>query len=400
MKRIHLGRVFAKTCKFIIGFIPKNKNLILFSAWFGKKYVDSSMYEFEYFLKHSSKKVFWYTKNKDLYKELKQKGIPVLYSKTLKGAWYQIRACMLVSSIQFDDYNRFLLKNCIYLDLDHGFWGKNVGIKLPSAQKTGGSWYLFCKSGVDMYQTASGKSTIEHWSPCFDIQPDHYIFCNKPRIDVLFDKELQQGKNEVVEKIKDGKRMVAYLPTHRSSGRKQMRLNDILDLDRIQKLCEQKDFVFVIKKHFYHRNEEENLEKYPSIYDITHETIDTQVLLTQSDVLVTDFSSCFIDYLTLDRPIIYYAYDYDEYMAKERDYYWKYDKITAGYTTKTKGDFNKALDSVTKDWVDVEHKEGRKTMREVYFDPEVEMGTTREKLMGIMEELIEGTYVPYDWSKK
>lgn len=399
-KRIHLGKAFAKTCKFIIGFIPKDKNLILFSAWFGNKYVDSSMYEFEYFLNHSNKKVFWYTKNKSLYNDLRQKKIPVLYSKSLKGIWYQIRACMLVSSIQFDDFNRFLLKDCIYLDLDHGFWGKNVGIQLPSAQKTGASWYRFCKSEVDMYQTASGWSTIEHWSPCFDIQPDHYIFCNKPRIDVLFDKKLQQGKNEIVDRIKNGRKMVAYLPTHRSSGKKSMSLDSILDLKRIQEICEQKYCVFVIKKHFYHRNEVENLENYPNIFDITQENIDTQVLLTQADVLVTDFSSCFIDYLALDRPIIYYAYDYDDYMEKERDYYWKYDKITAGFTTKAKEDFSKALDAVTTDWKDSSHTDGRKEMREVYFDPEVEMGTTREKLMGIMEQLIEGTYVPYDWSKK
>ena len=397
------SRTLAKTCKFLMGFIPKDKSLILFSAWFGKKYGDSSMYEFEYFLKHSNKKVFWYTKNKTLYKDLKRRHIPVLYSKSLKGIWYQIRACMLVSAIQFDDFSPYFLKNCIYLDLDHGFWGKDVGLKLPAALKPGStwsSWYLLCKKEVEMYQTASSKSTVEHWSPCFDVHPDHYIFCNKPRIDVLFDKDLQQGKNEIVDRIKGRKKMVVYLPTHRSSGRKQMPLHKILDFDKIQKLCEQYDFLFVIKKHFYHRNEIEDLNNYPNIFDITQENIDTQVLLTQADVLVTDFSSCFIDFLALDRPIIFYAFDYDEYMENERDYYWKYDKITGGFTTKTKDEFMMALGSITNDWTDSYHSGGRKLMREQYFDPDVEMGNTRAKLMGIMEQLIEGTYVPFDWTKK
>ena len=64
MHKIHLGTAFAKTCKFIMNYIPKNKKLILFSSWRGMKYSDNSMYEFEYFLKNSTYTVYWYTKNK------------------------------------------------------------------------------------------------------------------------------------------------------------------------------------------------------------------------------------------------------------------------------------------------------------------------------------------------
>lgn len=396
MKHIHIGRTLYTIVRFFVGLIPKNRNLILFSSWFGKKYCDNSMFQFEYLRGNGDFSVYWYTKNKDLYQSLKSKDIPSIYSKSLRGVWMQIRAIMLVSTIQFDDFNRMFLKKCIYLDLNHGAPGKPGGVKLPN----GNSWFDFCKKDVSMYIIAASKFGADLVTSYFNTDFSHCIFCNQPRIDVLFDPSLQEGKNLQVAELKKEKRIISYLPTHRHSGKKIMDMSEILDLRSIQYFCEKNNSVFLIKKHFYHKNEVEDFGKYPNIIDITHDDIDTQVLLAQTDILVTDFSSCFVDYLPTDRPIIYYAYDYDEYMANERDYYWKYDKIHAGFTTKTFGQFMIALNSVCTDWKDEIHRDGRKEMREVYFDPEVEMGTTRKKLMGIMEQLIEGTYVPYDWSKK
>ncbi len=393
------GLMFAKACKLLMLLVPKDKKLILFSAWFGKRYCENSMYEFEYCLKNSHFKCFWYAKDKRLYKDLKNKGIPVVYANSLKGVWYQVRAKMLVSAVQFSDFNQFLLAGCIYLDLDHGYPGKPVTLDITDKYSASTKWYYQCRSHVDFYKIMASKFSKNILSEQLDVDSNHCIFCNMPRVDVLFDLELQKGKNTQISEIKKNNKIISYLPTHRSSGKKKMDMNNILDLKSIQEICEKQNAFFVIKKHFYHKNEIDNIV-FPNIIDITHENIDTQVLLAQTDILVTDFSSCFVDYLPTDRPIIFFAKDYDEYMAKERDYYWKYDLIHAGYTTKTTEDFLSALAAVTTDWKDSSHTDGRKEMREVYFDPEVEMGTTREKLMGIMEQLIEGTYVPYDWSKK
>lgn len=121
--------------------------------------------------------------------------------------------------------------------------------------------------------------------------------------------------------------------------------------------------------------------------------------MSQTDVLVTDFSSCYNDFLALNRPIIFYAFDYEDYLIHDRDYYWKYDKINAGYTCKSKDEFTNALMNVSKDFQDTLHQSGRLQMREIYFDHEVEMGTTREKLTSLIGQLIDGTYTPYDWTK-
>lgn len=383
--------------KWSVGVIPKNKKLILFSAWFGEKYADNTMYLFEYMLKNSKYDVYWYTKNGELYKTLQEKGIPVVWSKTLKAKWYQARAIILLSTVQTSDYHPLLFNKCILLDLDHGFPGKPVGLAQPTADDEWKRWYNFKLKGVDFYQTASSRFVANFLSPCYDIPYDHYVFANKPRIDVLFDTELQKGKNPHIVELKKNHKIVSYLPTHRDCGRIPIPITEIMDLDSIQEVCEKHDTLFLIKKHFYHRLEKEDLSRYKNIIDITHEDIDTQVLLAQSDALVTDFSSCYNDYLALNRPIIFYAFDYEHYIENDRDYYWKYDKIEAGFTSTTKEGFTEALKAIVTDWNDTLHEKGRLAMRGLYFDKSVEMGTSRKKHVEIITDLINKTYVPFNW---
>ena len=124
----HFLRMFLiKTCNRIVSLVPKNSKLILFSSWNGYRYADNPMYQFEYLLKNSTYEVFWYTKDISIYQDLRNKNIPVVYAKSLKGIWMQTRAIMLVSSIQFGDYSPYFLGKCIYFDLGHGFKIKDSG---------------------------------------------------------------------------------------------------------------------------------------------------------------------------------------------------------------------------------------------------------------------------------
>ena len=45
------------------------------------------------------------------------------------------------------------------------------------------------------------------------------------------------------------------------------------------------------------------------------------------DVLMTDFSSIYIDYLLVKKPIILAPFDYDDYITGERPLYFDYDNL-------------------------------------------------------------------------
>ncbi|RGE39714.1 tetratricopeptide repeat protein [Comamonas testosteroni] len=61
-------------------------------------------------------------------------------------------------------------------------------------------------------------------------------------------------------------------------------------------------------------------EKAPGITLIPGD-IDTNILLSVVDVLITDYSSIFFEFISLNRPIIYYAYDQDEYLVDRGMYF-------------------------------------------------------------------------------
>lgn len=385
--------IAVKVGKKFISNVPKDKSLILFSAWFGQKYQDSPMYMYEYLLGGSCYHVFWYTKDRNLYNKLNNEGKPVVYSKSLRGLWMQIRAIMLVTTVEVYDFNIFFISNCILLDLGHGFPIKQSGYEIPNVSNQIIRLDCALRKDVVFYMTASSTFIKDITVKTSKISPNNVVFCNKPRTDVFFDVKLREGKNLIVEKkLKNGKKAIVYMPTHRSAGKKHIKMAEIMDLGMIDSFCENNNAVFLIKKHFYHRNEHEQLENYHNIFDITNKDIDVQTLLYQTDILISDYSASYIDYLLIDRPIILYPYDYEDYILSERSLYFKFEDNDCGYKAYCFDELISSLEKVCMTWQDDEHKVGRINAKRVYFDDDVSIGNTRQAIKQIIDELITDSY--------
>ncbi len=54
-----------------------------------------------------------------------------------------------------------------------------------------------------------------------------------------------------------------------------------------------------------------------------------QELLVVSDILITDYSAFIFDYSLLEKPIAFYAHDFENY-AEERDFYYPYKAFVPG----------------------------------------------------------------------
>lgn len=390
-----LRKVVIYLLKYVLSIVPKKENLLLFSAWFGKKYADSCMYMYEYLLDDKYFEVYWYTTSKKLYDDLNSRQLPVVYSKSLRGVWIHLRAKMLISAVQFMDFNSYLLTNCILFDLDHGFALKKIHFKQRTMTENEIKFEYLLRKKVDYYMSASSSFAKDVICECYDMTPNKVVFCNKPRIDALFDEELRKGHNGFIQGLKKKGKLFVWMPTHRSDGKVALNFESLLDFTVIQKICEHNNAFFIIKKHFYHRNEQMNLDQYSRIFDITNDNIETQTLLYQADVLISDYSASYIDYLVLNRPIILFAFDLDSYLQKERDLYIKFENNAVGYKPTTAQDFYQALTNICNDWSDSIHANGRNNMRKMYFGDDVEVGTSRQRVRQIIIELISGCYHPH-----
>jgi CDP-glycerol glycerophosphotransferase len=62
---------------------------------------------------------------------------------------------------------------------------------------------------------------------------------------------------------------------------------------------------------------------------------DAYPLLKDVDLLVTDYSSIFFDFLLLDRPVVFFSYDLRSYLSDDRQMYFDYDSMTPGPKVQT-----------------------------------------------------------------
>lgn len=139
-----------------------------------------------------------------------------------------------------------------------------------------------------------------------------------PRIDTTIN--ITDAEKKLIKKqlgIKEDKKIILYAPTYRNSFEKAD-----LNFEQVRKdieiLQESTDYTVLYRGHY-------TTEQNTNILSVSRE-IDTNELLSIVDVLITDYSSIFFDFMVLERPIIFYAYDYEQY-KNEHGLYFDYIKL-------------------------------------------------------------------------
>lgn len=119
--------------------------------------------------------------------------------------------------------------------------------------------------------------------------------------------------------IPDGKRVVLYAPTFRPKNGAAGAAPLEIDFDEWSELLPE-DTIMLIRAHYLTTVgvPGELKSRFVNVSGI----VDSNLPMLASDLLVTDFSSIMFDYLSLDRPIIIYAEDLDEYANESRGTYF------------------------------------------------------------------------------
>lgn len=369
----------------IIKLIPKKKNLIIFSAWFGEKYIDNTRFVYEYLLNNGKYEVYWLTNNKKVYQELTENKFPVAYFSSIKGVILQLRAQVCFSTVQFSDFNSWLVCNSIYIDLGHGNMIKDPGQIIRNTKGQRVEKYIL--DNLFYYAIVPSDYSRHYYQQVVRVPERNIIISDFARNDVFIDQSLRLGKNEKINELKKiYNHIIVYMPTHRSDGKLPLNLEHNLPLQSIQDICSRTNSLFVIKKHFYHREEILQLNEYDNIIDITREEADPQVLLYQADILITDYSSCFIDYLLLHRPIIFYQFDYEYYTKNERSLFIDFKAENFAPVVETKDDLPQQL-LTTLQTRGREYEANRERITSLFFN-NTHQQDGRGKVIRIMEDIL------------
>jgi CDP-glycerol glycerophosphotransferase (TagB/SpsB family) len=224
------------------------------------------------------------------------------------------------------------LDSQIYLELGHGMPLKSVINHLESQIYEKG-----IKQNYNMDHCISYSSLYTYqMSLAFGLNPYRFKITGIPRNDLLFGNKKSDILKRLQIPISESNKIIYYMPTFRGEFSQslanvsfQQQKNDYLlnlgleyfDIQNFSQFLLDNNITLLIK---IHPMEEEYFAKdiealnLGSIHLITNTKldladVDNYILLGIADVLITDYSSVYIDYLLLDKPIIFTTADKGEY---------------------------------------------------------------------------------------
>lgn len=340
--------------------IPRNKNIWLFGSTFGKRFADNPRYFYLYLnqCKKAKIRAIWISHDKKIIKFLNNNDYEAYYYLSVKGIWYCLRGKVYIFDNYSKDINFWTSGGAMKVNLWHGVGNKKINFdnKHDIVRHPNTLWekfILFPRRLSDEkpshYILATSPLVAKIFAHAFQVQNNHVIIEGYPRNEVLYEDCMinplyTSEEQELLVKInywKQNKRkIIGYFPTFRES---ETELLNIMDFRYFHNFLEEQRMIFLIKLHPKSklRTRLKHIP-YSAIYLISP-NIDTNSFLNKVDVLVTDYSSVYSDFMLLDRPTIAFQYDYERYTSQTRDSYFKFEQYMPEEKAKTMEELIKKL---------------------------------------------------------
>jgi CDP-ribitol ribitolphosphotransferase len=178
------------------------------------------------------------------------------------------------------------------------------------------------------YVYVAGEAFIESFSTAFDISKDKIIPLGVAKTDILYDKDKMEGyKNEMYRRypVLKGKKVILYAPTFRGDGAFELKYVNLDMAYLSRKLGE--EYAIIYKMHPF--LERIALDKNTSENIINANKVDIYKLFSVADVLISDYSAIIFDYSILEKPMLLYVPDLEEY-ERDRGFYYDYSQLAPG----------------------------------------------------------------------
>ncbi len=138
-----------------------------------------------------------------------------------------------------------------------------------------------------------------------------------PRNDLLVRTSLEGIKRKLEAygiQLQENKKIILYAPTWRevAPGRAVVNPSELLEVkDRLEAALDCEKYQILIKPHQLVYKRLKDMAEYKGL--LVPATIDANELMSVVDIMISDYSSIFLDYMTLERPILFYIPDLEEY---------------------------------------------------------------------------------------
>ena len=236
-------------------------------------------------------------------------------------------------------------------------WHAGAGFKSTGYSRFGMPASPAPKSGHRQYSYGiAGSKKIRHFfSEVWGINDEMVLPTGMPRLDEYLNEEyIKKTKDKLykdypilckpVDSDKEKQNnIILFAPTYRGENKRHAYYPyDKLNMDRLYKLCKETNSIIIFKMHPFveepvpipekYKDRMIDLVKYPNINDLFY----------ISDLLITDYSSNIYEFSLMRKPMLFYAFDIDEY-TKERGFHRDYRTNVPGKIVETFDDMINAI---------------------------------------------------------
>jgi CDP-glycerol glycerophosphotransferase len=330
--------------------IPRDKNIWIFGSMGGSGYSDNSKVFFEYMLLHHPEiTAVWITGSKTIYTMLRSRKIAVYTRFSIKGILYSLRAKYFISDHTNGDLNIYTGNGAKKIYLWHGMPLKAMGYFCDEYLKGRRSvlalkWkleYFLCpylrNNDIDLLIVSSDffkPFLASSFSTIFGkkLPLNRLVTTGLPRNDRLFSGKAQPLLERLRKKYKNC-RVLFYMPTFRLGIYNKIPFTPFsgyqFEEPVFNAFLEEENIVFLFKPHFFDKNLPDFSLSGRFLYLKGDEYDDLYEFLGQIDIMITDYSSVYFDFLLTNKPVILTPFDYDEY-KKMRGLFFDYNTYMRG----------------------------------------------------------------------
>jgi len=309
--------------------LPKfKKKMVFFSI---PDIADNPYYLYKYMKENHPGKFDYYWLTSNVIDDVSLKPANTYNLFSLKGLYHLYTAKYLISNHCDDFVDMVFSKRHVWLNLWHGMPVKTIGYCEKSVPKKIIKRYK--KLAEMSYQFATSDIFKALVLCSFKSDYKKCLVTGSPRCDGIFetsnDIEIRKYFN-----FDNYKKVILYSPTYKQASRNKVRdvnseFNNIFYMDDYNheefiKMLEDNQILFIVKPHplderFYKPFVDNMYSKTSNVKvlyneDLLQAKIQLYEIFKFVDLMISDFSSIAIDYLILNRPVIYLNNLDDEYI--------------------------------------------------------------------------------------
>lgn len=183
-----------------------------------------------------------------------------------------------------------------------------------------------------------------------------------------------QDSLEQIRQIKQGKKLIVYAPTYRQTSVSETAHYyqfTQAEIDTLKQLLREQNAVLGYRPHYFKNSEQYfNLDQFIDselIFDVSQAVVpEYSALARELDVLVTDYSSVYIEALYLSKPVICFGYDIEHYKTQQDGLLYDMELAFPGPVVKHFADVLTALqEKLHANPQDIQHEQA--TAKKLFF---------------------------------